>query len=276
MMKFTLLMCIYVKENPLHLAECIESIKGQSVKPDEILIIKDGPLTADLEAVLDKAKENDSSDWTIIQLPENVTLGPARAKGVEAAKYEWIAIMDTDDICRPDRFKKQIEMIEGNSELGLLGGQIEEFFDDEQYFVTAKQPTIRAVPTGHCDIIRYAKLRSPFNHMTVMFKREAVLKAGNYRLFPWLEDYDLWTRMINDGTMCANHPDVLVDARTDSSMFERRRGAAYIRSEWRMQKQLRKLGFINNAEFMRNTALRVPVRLLPGAVLQKLYRSVLR
>jgi len=273
--KFTLLMCIYEKENPDYLRQCLESIDKQTHLPDEIVIVKDGPLTDELENILANhqfpPKQQHPINVNIIALPENVTLGPARAAGVEVANHEWIAIMDCDDICRPDRFEKQLRMIKDNPELGLIGGQIAEFIDDP-----GCTEATRAVPTDYTAILRFVKIRSPFNHMTVMFRREAVRSAGNYHLFPWFEDYDLWTRMISNGTICANHPDVLVDARVGNDTYSRRRGLKYIRSEWKMQKQLKALGFINFVGFARNVMLRIPVRLLPGKCLQHAYRKFTR
>ena len=275
MIKFSLLMCLYEKEVPECLCQCLNSINNLTVFPDEIVIVKDGPLTPELEEILNNHRYPErstiSDNISIISLPKNVTLGPARAAGVEAAKHEWIAIMDSDDICRTDRFEKQIRMIENDPELGLIGGQINEFIDDPEEPLAS-----RTVPVNNADITRFAKKRNPFNHMTVMFKRDAVLKAGNYRYFPLFEDYDLWTRMIKDGTMCANHPDVLVDARVTESTYSRRRGLGYIRSEWKMQKQLKKLGLINLCVFMRNVAIRVPVRLLPGKMLAPAYKKFTR
>jgi len=266
---FSLLMCLYAKENPDDFRQCLESIDRLNIMPAEIIIVKDGPLTDELEEVL---KSHDFlCAINIIALPENVTLGPARAIGVEAAKNEWVAIMDTDDICRPDRFDKQFNMIVCESKLGLIGGQISEFMD-----ASGNEETAKNVPLTHEEIVRFAKVRNPFNHMTVMFRRDEVLAAGNYRYFPYFEDYDLWTRMINNGTMCANHSDILVDARTDSGTYARRRGLAYIRLEVRLQKQLRSLGITTGFEYFRNILLRVPVRLLPGRMLAGLYRGLLR
>jgi len=274
MINFSLLICVYEKENPQYLKSCLESVGGSAVLPSEVVIVKDGPLTVELERVLSEWQEGlrvsdgslSSIDVNIVVLSENVTLGPARAAGVEAAKYEWVAIMDSDDICRADRFEKQVRMIEEAPGLGLIGGQIAEFNDTPEH-VTAT----RVVPIGNDDIVRFAKKRNPFNHMTVMFKRKVVIDVGNYRLFPLFEDYDLWTRMIKNGTMCANHPDVLVDARIGSGMYGRRRGFAYVGCEWRMQKQLKSLGLINGIEFIRNALLRIPVRLLPGGLLAGVY-----
>ena len=269
MTKFSLTMSVYAKENPQHLAKSLESVLSQTVLPDEIIIVKDGPLTQELENALQNVQF--PNEMNIIALPENVTQGPARAEGVKAAKHEWIAIMDSDDICRPDRFEKQLKMIEENPELALIGGQIAEFAETPEN-VTAT----RAVPLNHGDIAKFAKKRNPFSQMTVMFRRDTALAAGNYRYFPWFEDYDLWTRMIKNGAACANHPDVLVDVRTGAGMYGRRRGATYIRSEWRMQKQLRKLGFTNTVESIRNIALRIPVRLLPGRALAIAYNKFAR
>jgi len=262
-------MCVYAKENPLHFKTCLDSINTQTVLPSEVVIVKDGPLTPELEKVISDFRFE--GDVKIIALPECVTSGPARAAGVEAATCDWVAVMDSDDVCRPDRFERQLKMIEDNPELGLIGGQIAEFNE-----LPGDSSDSRVVPVSHDDIVSFTKFRSPFNQMTVMFKREAVLDAGNYRYFPWFEDYDLWTRMINNGTICANSPDVLVDARVGSGMYGRRRGKAYISSEWRMQKQLKALGFISNAGFMRNVILRIPVRLLPGGVLAGVYSRFVR
>ena len=112
--------------------------------------------------------------------------------------------------------------------------------------------------------------------MTVMVNRKQALEAGNFRYFPWFEDYDLWSRMIKNGVVCGNHPDVLVNVRVGGGMYDRRRGSSYIRSEWRMQRQLKSLGIINILEFVRNCALRIPVRLLPGRALAKVYGKLAR
>ena len=274
MIKFSLIISIYAKESPIFLRQCLDSISAQTAKPDELIIVKDGPLTEELETVLIKYANTEAMQIptiNIIALPENVSQGPARAEGVKAAKYEWIAIMDSDDVCRPDRFAKQLKMIENDPELTLIGGQIGEFADDP-----AQTVATRTVPLSHEEIAEYAKKRNPLNQMTVILKRDSALNAGNYKYFPWFEDYDLWTRMIKGGAVCANHPDILTDARVGSGMYGRRRGTSYIRSEWRMQKQLKGLGFIGLAGFVRNVIVRIPARLLPAKLLATLYRTFAR
>jgi len=266
---FSVLICVYIKENPAFLEQCIESILSQTVLPDELVIVKDGPLTEQLERVL--RSMDFPNELRIISLSENVTQGPARAIGLEAASYEWVAIMDSDDICRPDRFEKQLEMIAENPRLGLIGGQVSEF-DRQPKDVVA----VKTVPLSNEEIVNYAKSRNPFNQMTVMLKRDEAIMAGNYRYFPCFEDYDLWVRMINNGVKCENHPDVLVDARVGSGMYERRRGVSYIRYEWKMQLQLKSLDFIGIGHFIKNVLLRIPIRLLPGKWTEFIYNRVLR
>ena len=269
MAKFSLLTSIYEKENPGHFSQCIESILKQTILPDEWIIIKDGPLTDSLEQIIKNISF--PNELKIIALPENITQGPARAEGLKAATHEWVAIMDSDDVCKPYRFQEQLKMIQSSPQLGLIGSQIKEFADTPGHIAAT-----RDVPTKHEEILKFAKKRNPFNAMTVMFKRELALAAGNYRYFPWFEDYDLWTRMIKNGALCANSPDALVYARVGAGMYGRRRGMSYIRSEWRMQKQLRTLGMINTLELARNAAFRIPLRLLPEKAIEALYNRFAR
>jgi len=268
-MKFSVVMSVYIKENPAFLHKCLQSIVSQTVLPDELIIVKDGPLSSELELVLSELRA--PLDVQIITLPQNITQGPARGKGLKAARNEWVAIMDSDDICMEDRFEKQLEMISRDPALSLIGGQIAEFRDD-----LGQTEAVREVPLNHEAITEFSKGRNPFNSMTVMLKRPVALEAGNYDYFPMFEDYDLWVRMIALGARCANHPDVLVSARTGSGMYGRRRGISYARAELRMQKQLLHLGLIGKCRFVKNLIVRVPVRLLPGKALEVVYNKFAR
>jgi len=262
-------MSVYAKENPSFFSQCLKSIADQTVAPDELIIVKDGPLTDGLEEVIGYIDFPNKPN--IISLPENVTQGPARAEGVKAAKNEWIAIMDSDDICVPDRFEKQISMIERDGRLSLIGGQISEFASEP-----GRAAAARAVPLDHASILKFSRRRNPFNCMTVMMRRDLAISAGNFRHFPWFEDYDLWMRMICKGAFCANHPDVLTYARVGGGMYARRRGVSYVRSELRMQRRLRELGVIGFAGYVRNVAVRTPARLLPAKTLAGLYNIFAR
>ena len=266
---FTLLLCTYEKDNPVHLAQSIDSIIKQTVLPSEWLIVKDGPLTESLEAVIRSISF--PNEIRILTLPENVTLGPARMEGTKAASNDWIALMDSDDVCLPDRFEKQLALINSNPELCIVGGQIIEYDD-----IPGTELAVRKVPTTHADILTRTKKRNPFSAMTVMFKRDLALAAGGFRYHPGFEDYDLWTRMIVKGAKCANHPDVLAYVRAGMSLYARRKGIGYIRSEWKMQMNLKNLGINSPFTFLLNLMLRVPIRLLPTKTFGWIYKRFAR
>ena len=264
---FTLILCTYKKDDPLHLLNCLDSILAQTVLPDEMIIVKDGILTEPLEAVLTGFSFPNTLIY--LALPKNVTLGLARAAGLSAAKHEWVALMDSDDVCLPERFETQLALIHSNHNadiIDIIGGQIIEYDD-----IPGKAVSIRNVPITHEEILICAKKRNPFNAMTVMFKRSLALQAGNFRKLPGFEDYDLWMRMVKNGARCANCPEVLVHARIGNGLYKRRSGLGYIRSEWRMQRNLRKLKITSRAEFIRNILTRIPVRLLPQKWLERVY-----
>lgn len=179
--------------------------------------------------------------------------------------------MDTDDICLPNRFEKQMDFIQNNPEISVVGGQIIEFeekIDDSQ--------TIKQVPISHEQIVQYAKSRNPINHMTVAFRKSAVVAVGNYRHAPLYEDYDLWVRLLIDGQKFANLPDVLVYARAGNAMYERRGGWDYAKNEWAMQKSFYQLGFLTRVQMLKNLIIRLPVRLLPNTVRACIYQVLLR
>ena len=265
-------MSVYAGEDADHFRQCLDGIRRQTVMPDEFVLVKDGALTRELDEVIsDFRGAGAGCGLRAVSLPENVTQGPARAEGVKEARYGWVAIMDSDDVCRPDRFEKQLQMIGANPALGLIGGQIAEFVSDP-----GRTASVRAVPVSHCDIVKFIKRRNPFNQMTVMFRRDLAIEAGNYGYFPGFEDYDLWARMVRRGAVCANHPDVLVDARIGAGMHGRRKGLRYVKYEWRMQERLLQCGLINKFDFCVNVGLRAPVRLLPVKGVEAFYSRYIR
>jgi glycosyltransferase involved in cell wall biosynthesis len=268
-MKFSVLLCTYAKDNPEQLAQSIRSTLEQTVLPNEWIIVKDGKLPEELDTVIRNVCL--PGVLRVIPLPENVTLGPARMAGLKAASHDWVALVDSDDVCLPDRFEKQLALIQAEPDLCIVGGQIIEY--DE---IPGAKLATRNVPYYHDDILKRAKKSNPFNAMTVMFRRDKAIEAGGFRYHPGFEDYDLWTRMMANGARCANHADVLVYARTGISMYKRRRGIDYIRWEWQMQKNLKILGINNSFEFFCNVILRTPIRLLPANMLGWLYKRFAR
>jgi glycosyltransferase involved in cell wall biosynthesis len=264
-------MSIYERENPKYFESALESILNQDLLPSEIVIVKDGPLTKNLDDVLTIYSQKYLALFHTISLPQNVGLGESLRVGVLNCKYDIVARMDSDDICHTERFKRQIEFLENNPHIDVVGSWIAEFEHSPN-----RVTSIRKVPTIHENIRDYAKFRNPINHMTVVFRKEAILKSGNYQVFSSFEDYYLWVRMLLSGIRFANIHETLVFVRIEDSMFNRRKGIEYLRKEIRFHKKMFTLGFITYREFLRNIAVRIPVRLVNTNFLKILYKKFAR
>jgi len=247
---FTVAVCVYIKDNPIWFEEALESIKNQTLLPDEVLIVTDGPITDDLEAVISKYKDAFSS-YKVVRLEKNVGFGNACQACIENSSYNLVARMDSDDIAAHDRFEKQINIFKENPDLDMLGGSIGIFVENINNVVNYSHK-----PVDNASIKELLKKRSPFAHVTMMYKKEKVQKAGGYIEWYCEEDYYLWTRMLNIGCIGANVKEPLVYVRTTPEQMGRRGGIKYFQSEVKMQKYLLSSRTINFIEYCRNVVLR--------------------
>lgn len=268
--KFSVLMSLYIKEKPENLIECMESILNQTVKADEIVIVKDGPLTDELENTLSKYINENPKLYTIVPLEKNVGLGLALAEGISHCKNELVARMDTDDIARNDRFEKQLAEFEKNPALDICGSHILEFEDDVKNIVAQ-----RKVPLDDKSIKEYQKKRDSFNHMTVMYKKSSVLKAGNYQSCMLMEDTLLWVNMILSGATCANVDDFLAYARIGKGMYERRGGWAYFKKYKQGRKRVRETGYIGFFDYYYTLLVQFGVAIMPNKVRGFVFKKIL-
>ncbi|HHQ4767841.1 TPA: glycosyltransferase [Aeromonas veronii] len=267
--KFSLLMSVYINDDVEAFSCAMESILKSTVIPDDVCIVLDGPIGVDKEDIIRRFSLLLPINY--IRLPNNVGLGRALSTGLTFCKHEWIARFDSDDICHPRRFEEQLAFLSKNQSVDIIGTWVGEF-ESAPDFIHA----IKKVPVLHLDIIKFAKSRNPFNHMSVMYKKSSVLAAGGYQDDYLYEDYTLWVRMIQNKCMTANIPEVLVYARTGNGMEVRRGGLKYVKSEIKAQCNFHKLGFLSRIELVKNLAIRVPVRLLPGSIRKYIYRKTLR
>lgn len=265
---FSVLLSVYSKEEPCFLASALESIWDlQTVKPLEIVIVKDGPLTPELDKVINAFQEN--APCQIVSLEKNQGLGVALGCGVIHCKNEYIARMDSDDIALPDRFEKQMVFMSSHPEIDICGGMIQEFSESPDRSIG-----LRVLPEEADAIYSFMKFRNPFNHMTVCFKKGVILKAGNYQTLHGYEDYWLWARVLQAGGKGANLPDILVYARTGNNMLARRRGWKLCKSEIELARRLHKIGVLSFPEMLRNIILKSGVRLLPALILKLMYKHL--
>lgn len=262
-MNFSVLLSLYIKEKPEFLRECLESLKNQTLPATEIVMVFDGAITPELEAVVNEYTTK--LPMKIIQLPKNVGMGNAFNEGLKNCSYEWVFRMDTDDICIPERFQKQVDFIKKHPNVVLFGSHIAEFNNNINEVVS-----YRNVPINNQAIRNFSLFRTPFNHMTVAYKRDIAIEAGGYRAY-LLEDYNLWLRIIAKGYEVANIDEVLVYARVGNNMVARRRGKQYIKGEWDLYKLKRKLKLQNAFWSFFSFLLRVIPRILPTKILKKIY-----
>lgn len=268
-MNFSVLISLYHKENPVFLKESLESLKNQTLQASEIIVVFDGKITDDLEEIVEIYKN--ILPIKIIKLPKNVGLGKALNEGLKHCSNEWIFRMDTDDICLPHRFEKQVKFIKENPNVVLFSSHIAEFDKDPQQILGH-----RKVPTVSDAIKKYSLKRSPFNHMTVVFKKSVIEEAGGYRHHLFLEDYNLWLRVIAKGHQVGNVDEVLLLARAGDGMIKRRRGAEYTKSEWKLFKLKYELRLQNYLKGFYVFLLRVLPRMLPSFLLKWIYRFLRR
>lgn len=271
--RFSVLMSVYIKEKPEYLKKSLESVFNQSLKPNEVVLVKDGPLTHELNTIIDNFKKNEDN-LKIISLEKNMGLGEALRIGIESCSYELIARMDTDDICKESRFEEQINCFKKNPNLDMVGSWIDEF---QEINGEIKVKSIRKTPKSQEEIIKRLKKASAFNHPTVMYKKSSVIKAGNYsEEFNCLEDYYLWVRMAVNNSKFYNIQKSLIYFRITQGTSKRRGGIRRLKGDIALHTTFQKLGFINIQEKYKNICLWGIYRLIPNNLRAKLQKIFLR
>ena len=272
-MKYSVLMSVYMNDDPDFLKIALESIYDQQTrKPDEVVVVFDGPLNDRLYAVLDEFKNG--REGVVKYYPQEVNrgLGEALRIGSELCTGDYILRMDSDDISDKERFSKQIAYVETHPEVDGLGGDIAEFNEDP----FKEEPRLRVCPAKHEDIVKMAKKRNPMNHVTACIKKSALMKAGGYQTLLLLEDYLLWLNMIVAGCKLANINETMVYVRVGNG-FDSKRGSKERIIGWsKLQDLMVEHELINRLEAIMNKIyIRVFVNTPPG--LKKwLYSNLLR
>ena len=270
MKSYSVLMSVYVKENPEFLRQSMQSMYDQTVPTDDFVLICDGPLNKELDAVIDGMQQQFGERLHVFRLPENHGLGYALNFGVKKCKNELIARMDSDDVSVKDRIEKQLEVFE-KMDVSVVGSNVVEC--DEKM---NKQIVYKNVPERNEDIMIMMKKRNPINHMSVMFRRSKVLFAGNYLEMPFFEDYYLWVRMAKGGNKFYNIPKPLVNVRGGLQMIRRRGGIKYMKNIVRFQKVLKKNKIIAVPRLMVNIFERLAVASIPDGARNVIYMKILR
>lgn len=270
MLNFSVLLSVYENEEPLFLENALVSLLiDQTIRPNEIILVEDGPLTFKLKNIISTWKKNFPNILKTIVLEKNVGLGNALNIGMKYCQHNWIFRMDTDDCCTAERFEKQLRYIQTNPDIVLLGSHTEEFDSS-----MSNSLGLRKVPSSHNEIKQYIKRRNSFNHMTVAFRKDVIESVGGYQHHLYMEDYNLWIRVIAAGHQVGNINEVLVNVRGGDAMVKRRKGLIYIKSELQLAKLKIEKKIDSPANAYTNFIIRSIPRLLPTYMLSKVYKNL--
>lgn len=268
---FSVAISVYKDDNPLFFDRALESITlKQTIMPSEIVLVVDGPVSNEIDEVIHKYSL--ICAMKTIRLEQNRGLGNALKIATENSSYELIARMDSDDISISDRFEQQLRFFSENKDVDIVGGNITEFVGEESNIVAT-----RFVPSSNDDIREYMKKRCAMNHVSVMFKKSAIMKAGGYQDWYHNEDYYLWIRMWLIGCCFLNTNTILVNVRTGKDMYARRGGLQYYKSEKKLQKFMLKKKIIKFHTYCMNVLKRFIVEiLLPNKVRGFVFKRIAR
>lgn len=268
-MEFSVLISVYYKEKIENFVAAIDSVINQTRMPNEIVLVKDGPLTTELDNAIINYQNAHPGLFSIIELPENKGLGAALGIGLQKCAYPWVARMDTDDICVYNRFEKQIAFLEKHPGIDILSGYISEF--DSK---TGLELNIKKIPLKHDEAIHFFRKRSPINHVSVILRKQKVLESGNYKAFYLLEDYYLWARMIQNKSRIAGISDILVKVRVDQKTMFRRNHWKYFINECKLHKYFFEHKQITLFDLIFNISIRFFVRNSPSFISKFIYKSL--
>ncbi len=269
--KYSVLMSVYFKENPEWFDNSIKSMLEQTIFPDEFVIVEDGELTDDLDCVVEKYVKKFPNVFKIVKIEKNGGLGPALKRGVEECKNEFIARMDSDDYCLPNRIEKEFEMFDKDPDLGMVGTNVAEFTESIDNVISKV-----ILPETNEEIIKFSKKRNPFRHPSILFKKSSVLKAGNYREYYLCEDYDMWLRMIRSGCKCYNIQEILTYMRISEDFYKRRGGIKYLKSINKFKKEQMSIGYFTKTEYIKSIVPHAIVCLMPNFLRDFVYKKMLR
>lgn len=262
--EFSVSMSVYLNDNPKHFYEALKSVVNQTLIPSELILVVDGPIGTETNKVINRF-EKECSFLKVIKLNKNLGHGNARRVGLSNCTNNIVALMDSDDISVSNRFELQFNFMLKNPQVSLVGGQIEEFEGNINNIISKRE-----VPETDIQIKEYLKYRCPINQMTVMFRKDKVLEAGGYLDWFCNEDYYLWIRMILNNNRFYNLRETLVKFRVDINMYKRRGGLKYFKSEFEIQKLMRKKGLITFYRFSLNIVIRFIIQILMPPKIRKL------
>lgn len=265
---FTVLMAVCGKDNAELFAKAVASVYDNELKPDNMILVVDGPVPARLEHQIISTEQQHGTK--VVRLDTTRGLAEALNAGLAHVTTEWVARADADDYNLPQRFRRISELLHAQTDLDLIGSAILEIERD------GTPVARRVMPARHEEIIRFLARRNPFNHMTVAYRRSFVERCGGYPNVYLREDYALWVIMITSGARCANLSEVLVHANAGRGMYQRRGGWRYAKAERDLQALMVRLGLKSRIRGALDGIVRSSVFLAPVFLRRLIYELFLR
>ncbi len=269
---FSVAMSVYKNDKSDEFIEAVHSIyNNQTVKPSEIILIEDGPISEKLDEAVNSIC-NEIPVVKLIVFPENRGHAAARQGGLSNSTNELVAIMDSDDIAEPCRFERQLEYMEKHPDVTVVGSIINEFIGNANNVVAS-----RIVPEKDEEIKEYLRSRCPMNLQTVMYRKSKVMEVGGFIDWFCEEDYYLWVRLCLAGHKFYNIQTPLVQVRVGKEMYQRRGGMKYFLSEARLQGYMWKHNIIGIYKYLYNVLIRFIVQvILPNSIRGWVFRKFAR
>ena len=264
------LITTYRGENPDHLVAALQSLKNQSLPPDQIVLVIDGPIDFAQQDVINRfAAETDGPKRIVAAMPENGGLAKALNHGLAACTGDYIMRMDSDDISLPDRLQLEKTYLDTHAGIDLVGSWSSEFVDEDHDL------RLKTSPTEHEAIVQALRWRNVIAHPTILIRKSALVNLGGYReSVGLLEDYDLYVRLILAGAKIHIIPKVLLRVRTTFEQRARRGNFAYFKNEFRFRLHCLRVGFLNTRQFLMTTCLYGLFRLIGTPLRDRLYAAV--
>lgn len=269
--KYSVLISLYAKESESNFRECIESVLSQTIAPDEIVIVKDGLLNTNLNNALNSYVTQYPDLFHVIGYEKNKGLWHALNIGVPECRNDVIMRMDSDDICVSNRAESLLSVISMSPDIGCVGSNVIEFAGSINNPISFVK-----LPETDSEIIKFGRRRCPYRHPALMYRKNAVMNAGNYQPMPLFEDYDLYMRLARTGCVFYNVQESLVYMRVSPDFYMRRGGVGYMKKMLSFKTTCLKRGDINIIDYLASVIPHVVVCLLPNNLRTGFYKRFLR
>lgn len=269
-MNFSVLMTVYKNDNEINFANAINSIWDQSLRPNQIVLVVDGPVSNKIIDVIKKWKDELKEIFSVTFLSENSGLAHALNVGLKECKYDYVARMDSDDLAFPDRFEIQMTYLKDNPDVAMVGGMYN-IYDSKMNKII----DTRILPESFEEIKEFSQKRTPINHPTIIFKKEIAMNLGGYpEEIGRFEDWGFALKFINNNYIIINLNKFLVKFRGGDSLLSRRGGFSYMIEEIKALNEMKKLNLLTFNQILKNLIVRVPIRLIPTGLREQIYKLI--